>query len=79
MMAINHPTCDPKKKPMKYKAIYKTKCMDIEILNIGGFVLFISTALFIALLKKNFWKHLPNGLRYLRWGGDGEAVQPEKG
>jgi len=21
---------------------------------------------------------LPNGLRYLRWGGDGEAVQPEK-
>ncbi|MCB0000610.1 MAG: hypothetical protein KDE56_32820 [Anaerolineales bacterium] len=21
----------------------------------------------------------PNGLRYLRWGGDGEAVQPEKG
>ncbi len=22
---------------------------------------------------------LPNGLRYLRWGGDGEAVQPEKG
>jgi hypothetical protein len=23
-------------------------------------------------------KELPNGLRYLRWGGDGEAVQPEK-
>jgi hypothetical protein len=21
----------------------------------------------------------PNGLRYPRWGGDGEAVQPEKG
>jgi hypothetical protein len=21
---------------------------------------------------------LPNGLRYLRWGGDGEAVQLEK-
>jgi len=20
-----------------------------------------------------------NGMRYLRWGGDGEAVQPEKG
>jgi len=20
-----------------------------------------------------------NGLRYLRWGGDGEAVRPEKG
>jgi hypothetical protein len=34
----------------------------------------------------NFGKHLKglmqalaNGLRYLRWGGDGEAVQPEKG
>ena len=26
-----------------------------------------------------FSKELPNGLRYLRWGGDGEAVQPEKG
>jgi hypothetical protein len=25
------------------------------------------------------YKGLPNGLRYLRWGGDGEAVQPEKG
>ena len=23
-------------------------------------------------------KGLANGLRYLRWGGDGEAVQPEK-
>jgi hypothetical protein len=23
-------------------------------------------------------KVLANGLRYLRWGGDGEAVQPEK-
>jgi len=26
-----------------------------------------------------FCKETPNGLRYLRWGGDGEAVQPEKG
>jgi len=23
-------------------------------------------------------KRQPNGLRYLRWGGDGEAVRPEK-
>ncbi len=23
-------------------------------------------------------RQTPNGLRYLRWGGDGEAVQPEK-
>ena len=26
-----------------------------------------------------FCKEPANGLRYLRWGGDGEAVQPEKG
>jgi hypothetical protein len=26
----------------------------------------------------SFCKGLPNGLRYLRWGGDGEAVQLEK-
>jgi hypothetical protein len=25
-----------------------------------------------------FYTKPPNGLRYLRWGGDGEAVQPEK-
>jgi hypothetical protein len=25
-----------------------------------------------------FFDELPNGLRYLRWGGDGEAVQLEK-
>jgi len=25
------------------------------------------------------WAKWANGLRYLRWGGDGEAVQPEKG
>ena len=29
-------------------------------------------------MKTNFCTGLPNGLRYLRWGGDGEAVQPEK-
>jgi hypothetical protein len=32
-------------------------------------------------LKKQhcFAIQMPNGLRYLRWGGDSEAVQPEKG
>ena len=25
------------------------------------------------------WAKPPNGMRYLRWSGDGEAVQPEKG
>ena len=28
---------------------------------------------------KDLTKQTPNGLRYLRWGRDGEAVQPEKG
>jgi len=28
-------------------------------------------------LKRDLFDSL-NGLRYLRWGGDGEAVQPEK-
>ena len=28
--------------------------------------------------QTNFCTGLPNGLRYLRWGGDGEAVQLEK-
>ena len=27
---------------------------------------------------KGLMQVLANGLRYLRWGGDGEAVQPEK-
>jgi hypothetical protein len=29
--------------------------------------------------NENARKKTPNGLRYLRWGEDGEAVQPEKG
>jgi hypothetical protein len=28
--------------------------------------------------QKGLLQVLANGLRYLRWGGDGEAVQPEK-
>ena len=28
--------------------------------------------------QKGLMQVLANGLRYLRWGGDGEAVQPEK-
>ena len=30
------------------------------------------------LVFMNFCNEAPNGLRYLRWGGDGEAVQLEK-
>ena len=29
-------------------------------------------------ITHEFYNCPPNGLRYLRWGGDGEAVQPEK-
>ena len=34
----------------------------------------INKSFFMSL----FLKEPANGLRYLRWGGDGEAVQPEK-
>ena len=56
MMAITHPTCDPKKKPMKYKAIYKTRCVDIEILNVGGFDLFIKHRLVYSIVEKELLK-----------------------
>ena len=32
----------------------------------------------LHLLLVLHFSEAPNGLRYLRWGGDGEAVQPEK-
>jgi hypothetical protein len=31
------------------------------------------------VLNRNACSRRPNGWRYLRWGGDGEAVQLEKG
>jgi hypothetical protein len=34
--------------------------------------------MFLIFIDTLFCKELPNGLRYLRVGGDGEAVQPEK-
>jgi len=33
---------------------------------------------FIVLPFSRLARKPPNGLRYLRWGGDGEAVQPDK-
>ncbi len=33
----------------------------------------------LSLLLVLHFSEAPNGLRYLRWGGDGEAVQLEKG
>ena len=35
--------------------------------------------LFLKNWPKDWMQVLANGMRYLRWGGDGEAVQPEKG
>jgi hypothetical protein len=32
----------------------------------------------VTLFSKEKKNMRSNGLRYLRWGGDGEAVQPEK-
>ena len=39
----------------------------------------LRTNLFLKNWLKDLMQVLANGLRYLRWGGDGEAVQPEKG
>jgi len=38
-----------------------------------------TVTMFLIFIDTFLCKELPNGLRYLRWGGDGEAVQPEKG
>jgi hypothetical protein len=37
-----------------------------------------TVTMFLIFIDSLLCKELPNGLRYLRWGGDGEAVQPEK-
>ena len=39
---------------------------------------FILPSIFLLIIHDVFMASAPNGLRYLRWGGDGEAVQPEK-
>ena len=38
----------------------------------------LKTNLIFKNWTKDLMQVLANGLRYLRWGGDGEAVQPEK-
>jgi len=38
----------------------------------------LKTNLILKNSPKGLTQVLANGLRYLRWGGDGEAVQPEK-
>jgi hypothetical protein len=38
----------------------------------------VSKGVFAMIYKTTFCTRRANGLRYLRWGGDGEAVQPEK-
>jgi len=47
-----------------------------------SFILFTQFKVQIYILQRGFFTLLctgrANGMRYLRWGGDGEAVQPEK-
>ena len=43
-----------------------------------GLLNFFHNLFFIRLSYLVRFEQAPNGLRYLRWGGDGEAVQPEK-
>ncbi|MFN8381698.1 MAG: hypothetical protein U0V02_07150 [Anaerolineales bacterium] len=40
---------------------------------------FFFLAMYVFTVYPQILYEAPNGLRYLRWGGDGEAVQPEKG
>ncbi len=37
-----------------------------------------TVTMFLIFIHTFLRKGMPNGLRYLRWDGDGEAVQPEK-
>ena len=36
------------------------------------------SSLYYTESPNGYLRQAPNGLRYLRWGGDGEAVQLEK-
>jgi hypothetical protein len=40
---------------------------------------FSSSKFIVPSIMKMFGLERTKGSRYLRWGGDGEAVQPEKG
>jgi len=44
-----------------------------------GYAVLFARPNFYLFKEPMLCKELPNGLRYLRWGGDGEAVQLEKG
>ena len=56
------------------KTLLKTKTLICQTRNAN-----LKTNLFLKNQPKDLMQVLANGLRYLRWGGDGEAVQPEKG
>jgi hypothetical protein len=58
----------------KPETLAKTKTLICKTQNAN-----LKRNLFLKNQPKGLTQVLANGLRYLRWGGDGEAVQPEKG
>ncbi len=56
------------------ETLLKTKALICKTQNAN-----LKTQLFLKSQPKELTQVLANGLRYPRWGGDGEAVQPEKG
>ena len=65
----------PLKKPdlIEAEILLKTKTLICKTQNAN-----LKNNLFLENQPKDLMQVLTNGLRYLRWGGDGEAVQPEK-
>ncbi len=57
----------------KRKLLLKTKTLICKTQNAN-----LKRNLFLKNRPKDLLQVLANGLRYLRWGGGGEAVQPEK-
>ena len=56
-----------------------TCCSAIVLRCFPELALILSDSLGLSIITPtDFCGQPPNGMRYLRWGGDGEAVQPEK-
>ena len=65
--------------PLLAHADSKLNNKNVDIKNENFFIQFPPyTTLFFCTICFLITEPAPNGLRYLRWGGDGEAVQPEK-
>jgi len=65
----------PLKKPnfIEPENLLKTKTLICKTQNAN-----LKDEIILKNTRKCLLQVLANGLRYLRWGGDGEAVQPEK-